>query len=184
MLLSTCVEELIINSEKVNEEQNRKFLEDLKIELEELKNNLKEKNELYMYAKAENENIKKRCLLENERFKKLAIEKLVNDLFLLTDTIEYGLCFEKICNNNVLIKKFDFFVGLRLIYGMVVSLFEKNDIKQLNPMGDNFNPQKHEAVLIKIVPDLCEKNIVVEVIQKGYVSGDFVFRHAKVIISG
>ena len=182
------MEEIINSTDQIGKNSNIQDDENLsfvflKNEIEKLKKDLKESNELHMYARAEIENLRKKNSLEIERSKKLVFEKLLGELFLFTDSLEYGLCFEKMCVIDSVEKKFDFFVGLRLVYSMVLVLFERNGISQLNHMFDEFDPKKHEAIMLKKSSDFQKKSIILDVIQKGYVSGDFVFRHAKVVVS-
>ncbi len=161
---------------------DNQLIECLKVEIEKLKSDLKEKNDLYLYTRAEVENLGKKHVSENERCKKTVLEKFTNELFLLADTIEYGLCFEKLQNQQDT-RNFDFFVGFRLIYEMLLTIFEKNEISQMNPINSEFDPKKHEVVMLKNLSNLTEKNVILEVIQRGYVFKNFVLRHAKVVIS-
>lgn len=165
--------EQLKNDNKEKEERIKRLLEELT-----------EKNELYLYAKAEVENIEKKCFLENERLQKITFGRLMSDIFLLSDSIEYGLCFEKIyyINKDDTFKEFDLFVGLRFVYEMLLVFFEKNAIIQINPIGKIFNPKEHEAIMSRKVFNV-DQNIILEVIKKGYCIKDFICRHTQVVVS-
>ena len=72
--------------------------------------------------------------------------------------------------------------GLLLTMQLLVGVLDKFDVKQLNPLGEVFNPQLHEAMSMQSSADV-PPNTVLMVFQKGYTLNDRVIRPARVVVS-
>ena len=72
--------------------------------------------------------------------------------------------------------------GLELTMKLLVDVLDKHDVKQLNPIGDVFDPQQHEAMSMQESPDAAP-NTILMVFQKGYKLNDRVIRPARVIVA-
>ena len=73
--------------------------------------------------------------------------------------------------------------GLELTMKLFIDVLKKFEVQQLNPEGEAFDPQQHEAMSILASADV-PPNTILSVFQKGYVlSGDRVIRPARVIVS-
>ena len=72
--------------------------------------------------------------------------------------------------------------GLELTMKLLVDVLDKHDVKQLNPIGDVFDPQQHEAMSMQESPDAAPNTILL-VFQKGYKLNDRVIRPARVIVA-
>ena len=72
--------------------------------------------------------------------------------------------------------------GLLLTMQLFVGVLDKFDVKQLDPLGETFNPQMHEAMSMQASADVAP-NTVLMVFQKGYTLNDRVIRPARVIVS-
>ncbi|MBC8301095.1 MAG: nucleotide exchange factor GrpE, partial [Pelagibacterales bacterium] len=71
--------------------------------------------------------------------------------------------------------------GNKLILTMFRKIFEKNNIKEINPLNETFNPELHQAISTN--KDTTKKNDVIsEVVQKGYMLNDRVIKPALVIV--
>jgi molecular chaperone GrpE len=66
----------------------------------------------------------------------------------------------------------------------LVAAFEKASLVELNPLGEKFDPHKHQAISQTEVPDeATEPNRVITVLQKGYQLHDRIIRPALVVVS-
>jgi molecular chaperone GrpE len=72
--------------------------------------------------------------------------------------------------------------GLVLTMKQLMDVLEKNGVKQIDPQGQTFDPQQHEAMSMQEVED-GPANMVLTVFQKGYLLHDRVIRPARVIVS-
>jgi molecular chaperone GrpE len=72
--------------------------------------------------------------------------------------------------------------GLELTMKLFLDMLEKADVKQLNPVGELFNPEMHEAMVMQETADAAP-NTVISVFQKGYQLNDRVIRAARVVVA-
>ena len=72
--------------------------------------------------------------------------------------------------------------GIQLTMKLLVDMLEKANVEQLNPVGDVFNPELHEAMTMQESPDAVP-NTVLNVFQKGYKLNSRVIRAARVIVA-
>ena len=125
---------------------------------------------------AESENIRRRASRDVENAHKFAVEKLLNDLFPVLDSLEKAVETATQTTGAEAIAE-----GVELSLKMFVSTLEKSGVAQIDPLGEPFDPQHHEAMAM--VPNLdAEPNSVMEVIQKGYLLNERLVRAAKVIV--
>lgn len=122
---------------------------------------------------AEFENYKKRTAQEIAEIRKQANADLMSELLEVMDNFELAL------KNTE--KKDEFIKGTELIFAQLFDLCEKKGLEAIDAEGKEFDPHLHEA-LISEANDGPE-NVVLEVLQKGYMLNDKVLRHAKVKVS-
>ena len=120
---------------------------------------------------AEFENFKKRCEKENSEYMRYANEKIITDLLPVLDSFKLSL------KNTHDIKEFK--KGVELIYAQLSSALEKQGLRSINSVGEQFDPYKHEVLLVE---DSDKDNEVLEELLKGYMLNDKIIRHAKVKI--
>ena len=126
---------------------------------------------------AESENIRRRASRDVEHAHKFAVEKLLNDLFPVLDSLE------KAVETAIQTEGADAIAeGVELSLKMFVATLEKSGVVQIDPLGEPFDPQHHEAMAMVPNPD-AEPNSVMEVMQKGYVLNERLVRAAKVIVT-
>jgi molecular chaperone GrpE len=65
---------------------------------------------------------------------------------------------------------------------MFVQVLEKHGLEQINPLGEKFDPEKHQAISMTESAD-AEPNTVVEVMQKGFLLNDRLVRPAMVVVA-
>ncbi len=75
-----------------------------------------------------------------------------------------------------------FIGGMELVYGQFMAALEREQVRVMEPVGEQFDPNQHEA-LVAVENADSPPNIVLEVVERGYWIGDRVLRHAKVVVS-
>ncbi|MDH5300419.1 MAG: nucleotide exchange factor GrpE [Gammaproteobacteria bacterium] len=133
---------------------------------------------LALRTKAEAENMRRRAEKDIESAHKFAIEKFVNELIPVIDSIELGLSATH--EDNASIAKFR--EGSELTLKMMSTVMEKFNMAAISPKGEKFDPAKHQAITMQEQTGV-EPNIVLHVIQKGYSLNDRVLRPAMVVVS-
>ncbi len=133
-----------------------------------------EHHDAWLRAKAETENVRRRAQDDIAKASKFAIERFAGELLAVKDSLEAGLAAE---NPSVESLK----SGTELTLKQLVAAFEKSALKEINPAGEPFNPNFHQA--ISMIESEQEANTVVTVLQKGYLIADRVLRPALVIVA-
>lgn len=129
-------------------------------------------------AMAEAENTRKRAQRDVESARKFALEKFATELLGVRDSLELGL---KAAEENA--GDFDKLKeGMDMTQRMLASSMEKVGIEVINPEGEVFNPEFHEAVATQPTDDL-PANSVAGVMQKGYTLNGRVLRAAMVTVA-
>ncbi|SOD42629.1 nucleotide exchange factor GrpE [Nitrosovibrio sp. Nv4] len=128
----------------------------------------------WLRAKADAENIRKRAQIDIANAHKYAIENFSTELLAVMDSLEAALAVENATVEN-------FKSGMELTLKQLTAVFEKFNIKLINPQGAKFDPHLHQA-MSTVDSDLAP-NTVVQVMQKGYVLNDRVIRPALVMVS-
>lgn len=136
--------------------------------------------EQYLRALADVDNVRKRATKDLENTRQFAVEKFAQDLIEVKDSLELGIA----TSQKDGAAKADV---AGLIEGKVATLrllskaFEKAQIEEINPEGQPFNPELHEAMMAQ--PSDAEPNTVVAVIQRGYQLNGRLLRPARVVVS-
>ena len=142
--------------------------------LKEAERKAQEHYDAWMYAKAEGENIRRRAVEDVNKAHKFAVERFSNELLAVKDSLEAGLAVETGTVES-------FKSGMELTLKQLSGVFEKFNIKEINPVGEKLDPHKHQA--IGMIDSDQEANTVVNVMQKGYALNDRVLRPAMVTVS-
>ncbi len=125
---------------------------------------------------AEMENVKRRAQRDVENAHKFAVEKLLNDLFPVLDSLEKAVETANETEGAAAIAE-----GVSLSLKLFLDTLTKSGVEQVDPLGEPFDPQKHEAMTMVPNPD-AEPNTVMEVMAKGYILNGRLVRAAKVIV--
>ena len=128
----------------------------------------------WLRAKAEGENIRRRAQEDISKAHKFAVEKFAGELLAVKDSLEAALAVPEQTVDS-------FKAGVELTLKQLISAFDKNALVEINPVGEKFDPHKHQA--ISMVPSEQEANTVVTVLQKGYLIADRVLRPALVMVA-
>lgn len=133
-----------------------------------------ELNESYLRAKAETENVRRRAAEDVSKARKFAIEGFAEHLLPVMDSLEAALA--DTSGDAAKLRE-----GVELTLRQLASAMEKGRVVAVNPVGEKFDPHRHQA--ISMVPAEQEPNTVVSVLQKGYVIADRVLRPALVTVA-
>ncbi len=127
---------------------------------------------------ADMENLRRRTEREVDNAKKFALERFVNDLIPVLDSMEMGLqASTQTANDQDTIRQ-----GLEMTLKMFQDVMARFQVEALDPTGDKFNPQEHEAMTMQPSKD-HEPNTVMFTVQKGYKLHGRVVRPARVVVS-
>ena len=163
------------NSE--NTESKEVDVEFLQNQLEKLQEQSKVSLDKVVRAQAEMENLRKRAARDVENAHKYALEKFTNELLPIMDSLELGLSASvKAKNLDDLCK------GMELTLEMFNTVMEKFGITMIEPKGEKFNPELHDAVSMQETND-SNSGIIIEVMQKGYTLNGRLIRPAMVVVA-
>lgn len=132
----------------------------------------------YVRAEAEKENIRKRAEKDADNARKQGMEKLANELLSVRDSLELGV--DAANQEDADVPKIR--EGTELTLKMLVQAMDKCGIEEINPVGEKFDPEYHQAMSMQEAEDQ-ESNTVVSVVQKGYRVGDRLLRPAMVMVA-
>ena len=125
---------------------------------------------------AEMENVRRRAQRDVENAHKFAVEKLLGELLPVVDSLEKAEELAKTTDNADSMAE-----GISLSLKLFVSTLEKSGIALVDPLGEPFDPQLHEAMAMVPNPD-AEPNSVMDVMQRGYTLNGRLVRAAKVVV--
>jgi molecular chaperone GrpE len=131
-------------------------------------------HDAYLRARADCDNIRKRSQTEIANAHKFAVENFVTELVPVKDSLEAALASDS--GSAEALRS-----GVELTLRQLKSVFDKFSVKEINPVGEKFDPHRHQA--ISMVESGAEPNTVVQVLQKGYLLHDRVIRPALVTVS-
>lgn len=135
-----------------------------------------ENYELYLRARADAENIRRRTQEEVSKAHKFAIESFADALVPVIDSLEKAL--EASDASAAQLRE-----GVELTLRQLRSAFEKNALTEINPLNEKFDPHRHQAISAVPVTAQHPANHVVKVLQKGWTIADRVLRPALVVIA-
>lgn len=151
---------------------------ELTLMLEDSRNKADEHWNAYLRSQAELENINRRKAKELANAHKFAVEKFVAELLPVHDSMEMGVSVANEENVDIGSLK----EGMNLTLKMFADLMEKFNVQAINPEGEKFNPEQHQAMSMQEV-DGADSNTILTVVQKGYLLNDRLVRPAMVIVA-
>ena len=152
--------------------------EDLFSQIDELKEAKAQAEDKLIRSHAEMENLRRRHQKELENAHKYSVEKFANELLAVIDSLEMGL--QAANQDDADIEKIK--EGSKLTLKMFTQMFEKFDIEMVNPEGEKFDPDFHQAMAMQPTKGF-KPNMVVAVMQKGYKIAGRLLRPAMVMVS-
>lgn len=150
----------------------------LETELAQAKAQLAEQHDLMLRIKAESDNIRRRASMDVEKAHKFALEKFSADLLPVVDNLERALAF--INREDETLK--GVVEGVELTMKSFLDTVAKYGVNQIDPQGQAFNPELHQAMSIQPSADVAP-NTVTFVMQKGYELNGRLLRPAMVGVS-
>ena len=136
-----------------------------------------EHHDAWLRAKAETENVRRRGQEDVAKAYKFASEKFAGELLVVIDSLEAALASDNQTAESL-------HAGVELTLRQLNSAFEKAGLAVINPLGEKFDPHKHQAISqMEAADGQTEPNRVINVLQKGYMLNDRILRPAMVIVS-
>jgi molecular chaperone GrpE len=152
--------------------------ENIEQQLEKAQETIKDYWDQMMRLRAEIENNRKRAERDIENAHKYALKTLIENLLPIIDSMEMGQN-AAVADNATLESIRE---GSALTMNMFVQVLEKNGLQQIDPLGEKFDPERHQAISM-IEADGAESNSVIEVMQKGFLLNDRLVRPAMVVVA-
>lgn len=152
--------------------------EDVHLLLEDARNKVDEHWNELLRLQAESENMRKRHTRDLENAHKFGMEKFIQEILPVWDSLAMGMNAAEGENVNVeTIKE-----GMGLTLKLMSDAMKKFNLEEINPEGEKFNPEMHQAMSMLETAD-AEPNTIINVFQKGYLLNGRLIRPAMVVVS-
>lgn len=135
-----------------------------------------EHHDAWLRAKAETENMRRRAQEDVSKAHKFASEKFATELLAVKDSLEAAYNTENQTLENLA-------AGVELTLRQLNAAFEKANVVELDPLGEKFDPNWHQAIGQLDAPEGVEANQILQVLQKGYALHERVLRPALVMVA-
>ena len=146
--------------------------------IEELEQQLAEARDQALRAVADAQNVRRRAEKDVESAHKYALEKFAGELLAVVDNLDRAL--QAADTGNEAVKPLA--EGVELTHKNFIEVLKKFKVMQIDPLGEPFDPQFHQAMTMIESPD-AEPNTVIDVMQKGYELNGRLIRPAMVVVS-
>lgn len=147
-------------------------------ELEEAQKAIDEQKDKYLRLSAEFDNFRKRTLKEKTELIKNGGEKTINAILPILDDLERALQNMQKAEDVKAI-----YEGVELIYQKFLKNLHQEGLEKMEPVGETFDTDFHEAVALVPAPSEEQKGKVLDCVQTGYKLNEKVIRHAKVVVA-
>lgn len=151
---------------------------ELEAELAKAKATIEEQKDSVLRARAESDNARRRAQGEIDKAKKFALERFAGELLPVIDNLERAL--QSADQDNEVLKPI--LEGVELTHKSFISTVEKFGMQVIDPQGEAFNPELHQAMSMQESSDVAP-NTVIAVMQKGYQLNGRLVRPAMVAVS-
>lgn len=152
--------------------------ESLEEQLQQAQATIKDYWDQVVRMRAEVENNRKRAERDIENAHKYALKNFVDSLLPVIDSMEMGQAAANAENATLeSIRE-----GSELTMTMFAQVLERSGLEKIDPLGEKFDPEKHQAISMVEVPD-AQSNSVIEVMQKGFSLNDRLIRPAMVVVA-
>ncbi|MGZ8095278.1 MAG: nucleotide exchange factor GrpE [Methylosarcina sp.] len=153
-------------------------LEELKEQLAQVEKQAQDNWDKAVRAQAEMENMKRRTQRDLENAHKFALENFAKALLPVMDSLELGV--QAAAGDSPEVQKFR--EGSELTLKQFESVFSKFNIVTIDPIGQPFNAEQHQAMAMQEVEG-AQPNTVANVFQKGYMLNGRLLRPAMVLVA-
>lgn len=124
---------------------------------------------------ADFDNFRKRAVREREQAASAADARLLGELLVVLDDLERALGHS---GEDASVSE-----GIRMVHGRLTDVLDRHGLTEVDTSG-HFDPHLHEAMMMQPAGQGVVEGTIVDVVQKGYMLGDRVLRHARVIVAG
>jgi molecular chaperone GrpE len=128
----------------------------------------------FLRARADAENVRRRAQEDIAKAHKYSVESFATELLPVRDSLEAALATESASPEALR-------SGVELTLKQLAAVFDKSNLREINPVGEKFDPHRHQA--ISMLPSEKEPNTVINVLQKGWLLADRVIRPALVTVA-
>ncbi len=170
--------ELISPAQGATDEDDAGDVGQLRDEIASLSEKAQEHLDLAQRTQAEMENLRKRTARDIENAHKYALERFVADLLPVIDSLELGIQASDSAGDVTTLRE-----GMDLTLKKFIDSLGKFGITAVNPEGEKFNPEKHDAVSMAVVEG-ADPGTVISVLQKGYELNGRLVRPSMVVVAG
>lgn len=167
-----------VNEIEVEEIDWQAYSGELESKLSAAEQKLEDQKESVLRAKADSENAKRRAEQEVDKARKFALEKFARELLSVVDNLERATLAADAENEAVK----SLLEGVELTQKSFLSTFEKFGLEVVDPQGETFDPERHQAMSMQESDDVAP-NTVLAVMQKGYLLNGRLLRPAMVMVS-
>lgn len=164
-----------IEQEEIEDQDDEVCEEELEGD-EDLKSQLEESNNRFLRLQADFSNFKRRSEKERTGLVSLGKEAIVTDILPVIDNFERAMMLDEGSDKD------SFYEGIELIQKQLIEVLEKHGVKEINCLHEQFDPNYHYAVQMQ-ESDKYQPDVVINIMQKGYLLNDKVIRPAMVIVS-
>ncbi|VEF47733.1 heat shock protein GrpE [Bacillus freudenreichii] len=151
--------------------------DELARKIEELEEQLKEKENRYLRLLADFDNFRRRSKLDLEAAEKYRAQHLITNLLPAIDNFERAMQIEPDNEQTKALLE-----GVGMVYRSIIDALKTEGAEQIEAVGSEFDPNLHQAVM-QAEEEGKEENIVLEEFQKGYILKDRVIRPSMVKVS-
>jgi len=151
-------------------------LEDLRRALAEAQQQAASLKDQYLRSVAELDNVRKRAQREVENASRYGLEKFAAELLPVKDSLDHAV------DNAARADARSLAEGQQATQQLLKRAFDKLNIRTLDPVGEPFDPVRHEAVMAQDSAT-AEPNSVLQVVQRGYELNGRLLRPARVIVA-
>lgn len=159
-------------------EEQQEVADPVMQELEAAKATIEEQKDKYLRLSAEFDNYRKRTLKEKAELIKNGGEKAISAILPILDDLERAL--QNMQNADDVKAMYE---GIDLIYQKFLKGLSQEGLQKMEPVGEVFDTDYHEAVALVPAPSEDQKGKVLDCVQTGYKLNDKVIRHAKVVVA-
>ncbi len=170
--ISSAAENTLDNDGALNENQEMTQLAEAQARIATLEDE-------FLRFRAESENQRRRIMKDGENARKFATEKLLQELLPVADTLLRGI--EVARGEKATVETL--IEGKEATLRMLGKALENNGVKEINPVGEVFNPDLHQAMTVQPGGEGVAPNTVIAVFQRGYLLNERLLRPALVVVS-
>ncbi len=178
---SAAEEAEALNKKEMGKKKNKKeeagSVEELQEKIEELESEIRELRDKNVRLYAEFDNFRKRTIRERQELIESAGKEVIQALLPVLDDIKHAEEQIEQARDVEAVKE-----GYNLIIKKLIDTLERKGLKEMKTVGEEFNPDLHEAIAELPAPAEEHKGKIIDEVNKGYYLKDKLLRHAKVVV--